>query len=524
MSGYKLPLFLLISGAIGGFGFPPYYIFPFTLLSYATFFLFLYLRSDLLPSRIFLCSWLWGTAYFVSNLWWTGTALLIDENPFLWALPLAVVGFPSLLGFFPAFASLLFLFSKKFWVNKPLNAALIFTLWISFSEYGRGYFFTGFPWNIPAYIWSDFLPLLQSLSLIGPFALSLLTISLSSLIGASIFPLGRKQILISLTTLCTIFLLLSVWGYFRVQNNPIKFQDTDTVVRLIQPNIPQAEKWNKDFYDQQIDTITKLLTQPLAEEFQNSKNVLAIAPETALNETMLSSVRAFETIDTAFLRLQSVPQEFYFYTGMLRSEVIEKETEIEKRHYNSSLLFNERGEVIDIYDKFHLVPFGEYMPYSDIIPIEPVVKFSGFEFGEGLKTLKHEDLPTFSPLICYEILFPTEVAVKSDRPDMMVNITNDAWYGSSPGPFQHVLQAQYRAIEEGTPVLRAANTGMSVIYDSYGRKIVGLALFEEGIIDSHIPEKIKSGTLYSSIGNSAYFLFSFLIFLFVLLQRLTNKN
>lgn len=524
MSGYKLPLFLLISGALGGFGFPPYYIFPLTLLSYATFFLFLYLRSDLLPSRIFLCSWLWGTAYFVSNLWWTGTALLIDENPFLWALPLAVVGFPSLLGFFPAFASILFLFSKKLWINNPLNAALIFTLWMGFSEYGRGYFFTGFPWNIPAYIWSDFLPLLQSLSLMGPFALSLLTIFLASLIGATIFTFERRKVLISLSILCVALLFLSVWGHFRVQDNPIKFQNTETVVRLIQPNIPQAEKWNKDFYDEQIESITKLLTRPLAEEFQNIKNVLAVAPETALNETMLSSVFAFEIIDTGFLKLQSYPQDFYFYTGMLRSEVIEKDNMIEKRHYNSSLLFNERGEVIDIYDKFHLVPFGEYMPYSDIIPIEPVVKFSGFEFGEGLRTLKHEGLPTFSPLICYEILFPTEVALKSNRPDMLVNITNDAWYGSSPGPFQHVLQAQYRAIEEGIPVLRAANTGMSVIYNSYGRKISGLPLFQEGIIDSHIPEKIEAGTLYSSIGNIAYFFFSLLIILFVFLPRLTNRN
>lgn len=524
MSGYTLPLFLLMSGAVGGFGFPPYYIFPFTLLSYGTFFLFLYLRSDLLPSKIFLSGWLWGTAYFVSNLWWTGTALLIDENPFLWALPLAVVGFPSLLGFFPAFAALLFFFSRKLWLNKPLNAALIFALWIGFSEYGRGYFFTGFPWNIPAYIWSDFLPLLQSLSLIGPFALSLLTIALSSLVATCLFAHQRRQTVLILSGLCILLVSLSVWGSLRLQNNPTEYKDSNTIVRLLQPNIPQAQKWNRDTYDQQIDTITKLLTQPLEEKFQSTKTVFAIAPETALNETMLSSVHAFETIDTAFLRLQSLPQEFYFYTGILRSEIVETEGVIEKRNYNSSLLFNESGEVIDIYDKFHLVPFGEYMPYSNIIPIEPVVKFSGFEFGDGLKTLKYGNLPAFSPLICYEILFPAEVVVKDDRPEIMVNITNDAWYGNSPGPYQHVLQAQYRAIEEGIPVARAANTGMSVIYDAYGRKVVSLSLFKEGVIDSYIPQISSERTLYSKTGNLPYFLLSFLFLLFPFLRTLTNKN
>ena len=478
----------------------------------------------MLPSKTLFYSWLWGTAYFVANLWWTGTALLVDKNPFLWALPLAVIGFPALLAFFPAVIAVVFQFCRKFWQSSPLNASILFTVLYGFSEYGRGYFFTGFPWNIPAYIWSGFLPLLQSLSFFGPFTLSLLTIMLAALSASALFKEDRKQSLCAMGFLILFFVSLTIAGVLRIEQRRPDISNEKTVIRLIQPNIPQAEKWDRSTYDYQISIITELLTRPVSEEYKDAENVLAIAPETALNETMLSSVHAFGAMDTAFLKLQSMPQDFYFYSGILRSEVLEENGDIKQKYFNGSFLFNKQGQIVQSYNKFHLVPFGEYMPFSDIIPIEPIVNFSGFEFGEGLQTIKQGTLPSFSPLICYEILFPTEVVNKDDRPDFIVNITNDAWYGFSPGPFQHLLQAQYRAIEEGISVFRAANTGISAVYDPYGQLVTSLPLAKRGVVESTIPSKIKGRTIYSLTGNLIYFVFSVLLLIFVSLRLLTNRN
>ena len=494
-------LTLLVAGAVGGFGFAPYHIFPLVLISYGA--LFYALTQLRLANRFkaFALGWVWGFAFFVSALWWTGNALLVDNNPYVWALPLAVSGLPALLAFFAAFASLSFLIVRRLVPLSPLKQATIFAVFLAISEYARAYCFTGFPWNMPAYIWGWNLPLLQSLSLFGPFVLALFTLLLANTFALIFLEKKFHPKFVPVIAIIGFLLALTLWGGLRLASNPLEnsYEKGGTYIRLVQPNIPQADKWNSAYYDQHILKMVNLALTPFSLRMSEADNIIIVLPETALNERMLASPMAYIALETLFNEMDLKDAQVLLYAGSMRSETHNSE----RQFYNSSYLFDTRGRVLETYDKFHLVPFGEYMPFSDIIPIEAVTKFSGMEFGSGLRTLKIGKFPSFSPLICYEILFPGHVRLSNKRSDMLINITNDAWYGNAPGPYQHVENAIYRAIEEGVSVYRSANTGISIGVDPYGRTLEKLSLMHEGVIDVHYVAPIPP-TLYSKIGNNGF--------------------
>ena len=166
------------------------------------------------------------------------------------------------------------------------------------------------------------------------------------------------------------------------------------------------------------------------------------------------------------------------------------------RIYNSLLAISDKGEVLDGYDKIHLVPFGEYLPFQDFMESLGIFQMTGvrggFSAGTGSRLLSVPGAPPARPLICYEIIFPDEVMDKSQRPGWLLNVTNDAWFGGSAGPYQHFHQAQLRAVEQGLPVVRAANTGISAIIDPYGRVLGELGLKKEGVVDGLLPEALPT--------------------------------
>ena len=514
-------LTLLLAGALGGFGFAPFHLFPLALLSYGVLFYALTQLKLAGKLRAFALGWVWAFAFFVSSLWWTGNALLVDNNPYVWALPLAISGLPALLAFFPAFAALAFTIVRWLVPLSPLRQAILFAVFLAISEYARAYCFTGFPWNMPAYIWGWNLPLLQSLSLFGPFVLALLTLLLANASALVFLEKEFRCKFIPVITVIILLFMLTLWGGLRLSSNPLENSNDKigTYIRLVQPNISQADKWNSAYYDQHILKMVNLALTPFSLRMSEADNIIIVLPETALNERMLSSPMAYVALETFFNEMDLKDAQVLLYAGAMRSETHNGE----RRFYNSSYVFDTRGRVIETYDKFHLVPFGEYMPFANIIPIEAVTKFSGMEFGSGIKTLNIGRFPSFSPLICYEILFPGHVRPPQQRPDMLINITNDAWYGDAPGPYQHVENAIYRAIEEGVSVYRSANTGISIGVDPYGRTLQKLPLMQEGVVDVRYVPPIAQ-TLYSKIGNNFFVVISFLISALCLLARPTFKN
>lgn len=421
--------------------------------------------------------WAYGFGFFIFSLSWIGNALLVEGNQYAWAWPLAVCALPASLALFPGLACG---FSAKFLNLRTLSGFFGFCAVLALSEWLRGHIFTGFPWNLLAYAWGENLPLLQSLHLIDIYTLSLFVTALAA-IPALCIALPRKPApLIAgiVLLLCTISLYL--YGEARLKSSPLKARE-DVVFKIVQPDIAQHEKWDSlkiaEHFREQIE-----MSMP-TEQDPPGVTTIVLWPETALHYLFLRDKGSLGYISSM---LDSYEGPAFLVTGAL---IRDSEN---KTYTNSVVSIDKTGTVATRYDKFHLVPFGEYIPFQQWIPLETVTRFTGFIRGDGPQT---QSLPLpgdaelkFSPLVCYEILFPDNVIDPDHRPDVIINVTNDGWYGFSAGPHQHLLKARFRAIEEGTPVIRSANNGISGIIDPYGRIIVRSDLFVKGVYNAPLPE------------------------------------
>ena len=208
-------------------------------------------------------------------------------------------------------------------------------------------------------------------------------------------------------------------------------------------------------------------------------------------------------IETQYRELitEAIPPKGYLITGLVRYEF---ENSYNYHPLNSMFILNKQGEIIDFYDKSHLVPFGEYIPLRRFLPdwIRPVTQtISDFKPGKPHKLFHLKNYPTFGALICYEIIFPAQIIDRSNKPQFLVNLTNDGWYGDSAGPHQHLVSTQLRAIEEGITIIRVANTGISTVISPFGKFSPKLQLNQKGILDVSLPQKLSTDTLYGKYGN-----------------------
>lgn len=495
LSGWPLKgraLFAFTLGALSVLAMPPYGWWP---VLGVTLPLFYALLSTTRSTRTaFLEGWLFAFGYFGLGLMWIGNALLVDGNPFSWVWPLAIAGLPALLGFFYALpAALLQRYSKMTTLSGW--AALIAAL--AFSEWLRGHIFTGFPWNLYAYTWNNTLPLAQSVSLFGSYGLSLLTLFWAMIPALFWCRAPRSQALWISAIGGLSFISLLFWGYARLANHPVDLR-SDVIVRLVQPNIPQEDKWDSR---KASDNTRKLLDLSVPDEGNAGATTLVIWPETAVSESFLLHAQVQPSVKRV---LAAYERPVYLLTGVLRGEVYQDDGT--ERYYNSLATYDAQLNRVTLYDKSHLVPFGEYIPYQDLIPLNPFVNFSGFEKGGGPQTQAIQAGLSISPLVCYEIIFPRAVTTNQNlRPNLIVNVTNDAWYGDSAGPRQHLAMARFRAIEEGVAVARAANTGISGLFDPYGRLLGQLALDHAGAKNVALPRDIPR-VIYSRTGDLLFFL------------------
>lgn len=402
--------------------------------------------------RAFWLSWCWGFGFFLTGLYWVAISMTVDLARFGWMIPFALAGLNGGLALFTALSGWLFyrLRGQKLLLNWVLFSGLLFA-----GEMLRSHILTGFPWNLIGYVWGASDASLQIASLFSIYPLTLLTLLLAT---GGYFIWHRRS-----TVFIYISILLGVvsFGWQRLLHaSP---EPPAQPMALIQPNIKQQLKWDPDHRRAAFETHIQL-----SQSVNLPDGGWYVWSESALPFT----IPADEGLPPKVLSWMKPNQR------LIAGAVVREGGHF----YNSILTFNASGAILSRYDKQHLVPFGEYVPLSKWLPVEKLTAGAGaFSPGSGIRELAI-DATTLTPLVCYEIIFPDYARTKSGQAEIILNLTNDDWFGYSSGPFQHLMMARFRAVEQERPVIRVANSGISAFIDRYGRVIAAQPLHTQGVL------------------------------------------
>jgi apolipoprotein N-acyltransferase len=483
LTGWRRRAFAFAAGLLSALSFAPFGVFPLLLLGCGALVLLIDgAQTSAHPVRTAaLSGWAFAFGQFLAGLYWISYAFFVDAADHLWQMPFIMILLPGGLALLIAGACAI---AARFW-RLDWSRVFLFAGCYGAAEWVRGWLFTGFPWNLPAYGWGASLAVMQFNAVIGAYGLSLLTV----LFGASLallFERSRDWIVPAAMTL--LFALIWTGGEFRLASTQV-----DTVpgvrLRLVQPNVPQKDKY---ILTKRADHWRELVDLSLLKHGPTPTHI--IWPESAPPFFLAREPEALD--DVAII----TGSDRVLMTGAVRAEVTPGEA---PKFFNSFYIFAHSGQVVATYDKFHLVPFGEYVPhFLQDIGLGNVVNMPGsFGMGDGPHTFAIPGAPPAGPLICYEILFPGAV-VSGARPQWLVNVTDDSWFGppSSSGPQQHLLTARIRAIEEGLPVARDANTGITAVIDPLGRLLGTLASGQTGVLDSDLPQALPA-TIFARFGE-----------------------
>jgi apolipoprotein N-acyltransferase len=442
-----------------------------------------------------LSGWWFGFGYLIAGLYWTGNALLVDAQTFGWLLPFAVAGLPAALAIFFALG---FLLARLIW-TRDASRILALAVALTASEWLRGHILTGFPWNALGYALASPLALAQTASLIGLWGLTFLAIAIfaSPAVLADEKSMTQRKWLPPALALI-VLAVMAGYGAFRLSREPTRLVD-GVKLRIMQPNLPQDAKFN---YGARAEVMRKYLalsdraTGPQSAGLRDA--TVLIWPESAFPFFLAREADAMAQIANL------LPQGTILITGAVRPPDAAPPGQPVTRAYNSIYVIDHDGSILSIYDKLHLVPFGEFLPFQtamERLGFTQITKVQGgFIPGTRRKSIDLPNAPRMLPLICYEAIFPGDIATRDDRPAWIVNVTNDGWFGNSTGPYQHLQQARLRAIEEGLPIVRAANTGVSAVIDPLGRTVAQLGLGTEGVLDAGLPAA-RPATPYSRAGD-----------------------
>ena len=449
-------------------------------------------------ARSFFSGWWFGFGFSAAGLSWIGSAFFVDAPQYGWMAPIAISGMAAGMGLFTGAATAL---SRLVFEKKPMTTVgrvIVFSaMWI-LMEWVRGWAFTGFPWNLIGTVWVVSDSMIQLAAVTGVYGLSLLTVAAAAmpavLADHGSLPHPRR----SWVSVLAVFAVIgAVWvgGQIRLANAPFKAVP-GVHLRLVQPNIPQALKWRRELRRSHVQKQLKLSLAPALA----GSGSTPLKPPTHIiwAETSVPYILA-NTPGLSQVLAAAVPPGGLMIFGAPRASPAGVTP---RQLWNSLQAIDDKGRVKGTYDKHHLVPFGEYVPFRDILPIEKLTAGrQDFSPGPGIRTLAFDGLPPVSPLICYEVIFSGNVVDAENRPQWLLNLTNDAWFGQSFGPYQHFAAARLRAVEEGLPLVRVANTGISGVIDGYGRTIRRLGLGQEGVIDSPLPATLDDRTMYSRFGG-----------------------
>lgn len=532
LEGWRAYLLAFAVGAVSALGLAPFHLFPVLLVTVP---IFVWLLDGAIPAasarpglqpfqRIwpaFRTGWLFGFGYLLAGLWWIGAAFLVDAEEFIWLLPLAVTALPAGLALFYGLAAVL---ARLAWVDGwPRLIALAAAM--TFGEWLRGTVLTGLPWNTLGMVFMPSPLLMQSAALFGLYGMTFLTLLIAS--APAIFAPGgdtqhstgiRRKRRVRAVLLCALALFAGHLAYgFITLSNASDATQPDVRLRIVQPAIDQSVKWEpeneKAIGDSYLD-LSNLDRGPQSAGVSSFTHL--IWPESAFPFVLTQNRNYLAAIGNM------LPARTTLITGAMRvEEAVGEDTE--PRVYNTLYMIDGSGEITAAYDKTRLVPFGEFLPFQETlesIGLQQLTRLrGGFEKGSRRQVMAAETTPPFLPLICYEIIFSGQVrgAADGDEPQWIVNVTNDGWFGNTPGPYQHAHQAQIRAVEEGLPLVRAANSGISMITDARGRIVGRLGLGQRGVVDGPLPVAVS--TVYAQTRNLPLLIVLFVLYGFLILIR-----
>jgi len=517
--GWWRILIAFLAGAASTLALPPTNVWP---VPFVTFSILVWLVDGAAGTRLggvlaaASAGWWFGFGYFLAGLYWLGHAFLVDAKTFGWLLPFAVTALPAAMAIYTALGLAL---ARAIWTRGAIRI-LALAVALTLAEWLRGHLFSGFPWNTYGYALISPLWLAQGAALIGIWGLTFLAVAIYASPAALADPrtdTTRPWVAPALSAV--VIAALAIYGAARLAGTSTSYVE-GVHLRIMQPNLQQDDKFNYARKQQVMDRYLALSDRKDGPQSTGLRGVThLIWPESAFPFFLTREPDVLAQISAL------LPKGTVLITGAIRAP---DSRGVVNRAYNSIYVIGDDGSILSVYDKVHLVPFGEYLPFQDLLEqlgLEQLTKVrGGFIPGERRQNQPAPGAPNFLPLVCYEIIFASDAVPHSEqpnwlyrhlghyfdwpfvagngaRPGWLLNLTNDGWFGASAGPYQHFQQARVRAIEEGLPLVRAANTGISAVVDPLGRVVASLPLGVEGILDAPLPRPLAV-TLYARLGDA----------------------
>lgn len=430
-------------------------------------------------------AWAFGFGYALGCLYWITFSLFVDIKSFFWLIPFTVFGLPAFLGIFPGMALAFTSWAARHPVSRPFIAAASWSV----MEWFQGHIFTGFPWNLLGYTWAS-MPAIQLCAIFGIYGLSFLTVLCAHL-------LQMKRTWANSASFVALGIVFTLSYVYEKSLPPLTH--TPHKIRIVQPNIPQSLKWDPDLHFHHLQTLLYLTQKP---RDQGTRPPIILWPESATAYFL----EHHHTIRAEIAK--ALPKDGFLITGGVRAKINPKTHDIVKV-WNSLLVLSSKGHLVYKYDKMHLAPFGEYIPFRTYLPhwIQKLTP-GDLDYTPGTNRIVHSNpqSPPFLPLICYEAIFPDELTYLSSKipPEWIAVITNDGWFGASSAAYQHLVISRTRCIEQGLPMVRAAYTGISAVISAYGEVMAHIPLKTRGVLDTYIPEPRGHPTLFHQHGHRIY--------------------
>jgi len=465
----------LVFGAICGSAFAPVFFLPGI---FAVSFLCAQIVAANSRKNALIHGYLFGLGLYLSTIYWIAFGVSVYIEQFWWAIPFALFGLPA---FIALFYGALSAFVWQFRASKLFH--FIFCITWLYVEWLVSWIFTGLPWSSLGYSFAISDILVQASSVFGILGLSFAAVY----IGSSLY--SKNMLSVRIIVSLSIIIAIIYYGVQRLDENPTELSEVK--IRIVQPSISQIAKWD-------LDVFWKNLYQQIAMSNQDGDPDIILWSEAALTAPYY-----YKPVYQALLSVFTKDDQVLLSGGVNDNRKQDDDYEV----YSSLIALDDQGKLQFDYHKTHLVPFGEYIPFSKYLPLKKITH-GMVDYTPGKREILYlEPLNLYiQPLVCYESIFSEEVRVSNSEADLMVNITNDAWYGKSSGPYQHFQISRMRAIENGLPMIRAGNNGISAIIDPVGRVLKKLDLDQIGIIDGLIPLKLLLPTIYSEYGISSLFI------------------
>jgi len=504
--------YLIFLGGVSSLSLPPYNYFIINFITFSLFFIFIFNKKNKIRNNLsfFKYGWFFGFGYFLFSLYWISISLTFDDN-FKFLIPIATILLPSFLAIFYGLATYLF---ATFYSKKVVISFLIFSILLGTMEFIRGFIFTGFPWNLIVFSFSDNNNFLQILSIIGTYSFNLICISFFMCPAVFILKRSRKEILI-----CSLFIFVAV-GFLIFGNiknkqfNLIKNNNHNYTVRAVSPNI-KLNRFYKDKDEKKIINELISLSNPIADEL-----TIFLWPEGIISDVYLNDFRIYEDLFS-----KNFSENHLIILGINSFE----SRNGKNLYFNSLAVFDNHLNLVDSYKKVKLVPFGEFLPFENILSLIGLKtitnNYQSYSAGKETKSINLKSNKfnlSLLPLICYELIYSGKLH-KDEKFDYIINISEDGWFGNSIGPKQHFVHGIFRSIESGKYIIRSANNGISAIINPSGQIDKKVEFGNKGYID-FVESKTVKKTQFSKYGNKIFIILILLyIFLIFSFKRIKNE-